>query len=194
MRRHLPFAAAAFALAALFSGCAGAPSPVASAPALGAERILPYVHVDGFGTETDEAAWIAWEFEAQSFVKYQVAFTSCTCRPESINERSLLYIEVAKSEKGGKIRKLWYEYWGDSQVFPAGGDRKQVETEFVPLFPNKKLDTLDKIDTIAGATVTTVNLKQITKAVLAYHNAKYPSPGIPEPADYVDATSSASEQ
>ena len=193
MRRHLPLAAAAFALAALLSACAGAPAPVASAPALGADRILPYVHVDGFGTETDEAAWIAWEFEAQSFVKYQVAFTSCTCRPESINERSLLYIEVAKSEKGGKIRKLWYEYWGDSPKFPSGSDRKQVESEFVPLFPNKKLDTLDQIDTIAGATVTTVNLKQIAKAVLAYHNAKYPAPGVPEPADFVDATSSATE-
>jgi len=193
MRRHLPLAAAAFALAALLSGCAGAPAPVASAPALGSDRILPYVHVDGFGTETDEAAWIAWEFEAQAFVKYQVAFTSCTCRPESINERSLLYIEVAKSEKGGKIRKLWYEYWGDSPKFPSGSDRKQVESEFVPLFPNKKLDTLDKIDTIAGATVTTVNLKQIAKAVLAYHNAKYPAPGVPEPADFVDATSSATE-
>jgi len=193
MRRHLPLAAAAFALAALLSACAGAPAPVASAPALGADRILPYVHVDGFGTETDEAAWIAWEFEAQAFVKYQVAFTSCTCRPESINERSLLYIEVAKSEKGGKIRKLWYEYWGDSPKFPSGSDRKQVESEFVPLFPNKKLDTLDKIDTIAGATVTTVNLKQIAKAVLAYHNAKYPAPGVPEPADFVDATSSATE-
>lgn len=193
MRRHLPLAAAAFALAALLSACAGAPAPAASAPAFGADRILPYVHVDGFGTETDEAAWIAWEFEAQAFVKYQVAFTSCTCRPESINERSLLYIEVAKSEKGGKIRKLWYEYWGDSPKFPSGSDRKQVESEFVPLFPNKKLDTLDKIDTIAGATVTTVNLKQIAKAVLAYHNAKYPAPGVPEPADFVDATSSATE-
>ena len=159
----------------------------------GSDRILPYVHVDGFGTETDEAAWITWEFEAQAFVKYQVAFTSCTCRPEPINERSLLYIEVAKSEKGGKIRKLWYEYWGDSPKFPSGSDRKQVESEFVPLFPNKKLDTLDKIDTIAGATVTTVNLKQIAKAVLAYHNAKYPAPGVPEPADFVDATSSATE-
>jgi hypothetical protein len=150
--------------------------------------------VDGFGTPTDTAAWIAWEFEAQSYVKYQVAFTSCTCRQESVNERSLLFVEVAKAETGGKIRKVWYNYWGDSPKFPSGVTRQDVEEGFVAKMVNQKLDTLDSIDTISGATVTTVNLKQILKALLAYHNARYPAKGVPEPADYVDAGTSATQQ
>lgn len=179
----------------LMAGCQALPAAKAAPAAtpLGGERILPYVHIDGFGTETDEAAWIAWEFEAQDFVKYQVAFTSCTCRPESINERSLLYLEIAKAESGGKIRKVKYEYWGDSQKFPSGLGREEVERDYVPLLANKKLEQVEKLDTISGATVTTVNLRQISAAVLKYHNAAYPAKGVPEPADYVDATSAASK-
>jgi hypothetical protein len=156
---------------------------------LGADQILPYVHVDGFGTETDDAAWIAWEFEALDFVKYQVAFTSCTCRQESINERSLLFVEIAKGETGGKIRKVWFEYWGDSPAMPSGITKAEIESQFMPKLVNKKLSSLDSVDTVSGATVTSVNVKQILKAILAYHNAKYPAAGMPEPVDVVDAVS-----
>lgn len=183
-------------VALLATSCAGAPAAVVAeaAPAPGSDQILPFVHIDGFGTPDDSFAWIAWEFEAQAYVKYQIAFTSCTCRPESINERSLLYVEIAKSETGGKIRKIYYEYWGDSPQMPSGVKRAEIEEGFVPLLVNKKLDTLDSVDVMTGATVTTVNLKQIAAAVLAYHNAKYPAVGIPEPEDYVDTTTGATKQ
>ncbi len=199
MKTHTSFVTLVLAGSVLFTlGCASAPqAPEAAAQAapavMGIEQILPYVHIDGFGSPTDTVAWIAWEFEAQAYVKYQIDYTSCTCRPESINKRSLLYVEIAKGEKGGKIRKLFFDYWGDSPKMPSGVTRAEIEEGFVPLLANKKLDTIGAIDTMSGATVTTVNLKQITSALLAYHNAKYPSVGMPEPEDYVDATTAATE-
>ena len=195
MKRSMLVAGALAVLAASLLGCVGAPQgkSTKTPSVFGADRILPFVHVDGFGTPEDMAAWIAWEFEAQSYVRYQIAFTSCTCRQESINERSLLFMEVAKAESGGKIRKIRYEYWGDSPKLPSGVSREEIEEGFVPRLVNKKLDTLDSVDAMSGATVTTVNLKQIISALLAYHNAKYPAVGVPEPADYVDAETGATK-
>ena len=173
----------------VLASCATAPSSGNVTGEIGTDQILPYVHIDGFGTPTDSAAWIAWEFEALNFVKYQVAYTSCTCRPESINARSLLYVEVSKAEAGGKILKLYFNYWGDSPKFPSGYTREEVEQNFMPLLVGQRAEAVEGVDVISGATVTTINLKQITGAILAYHNQKYPSIGMID--DDVDATSAA---
>lgn len=179
----------------LLSSCVGGPATKADAAqsVAGTELILPYVHVDGFGTPTDLPAWIGWEFEAQEYVRYQIAYTSCTCRQDSINKISMLFVEVAKSEKGGKTRKVSFDYWGDSPKMPAGVTREEIEEGFMPKLVNVKLDTLEDVDVMSGATVTTINLKQILAALLKYHNAKYPAIGVPEPEDYVDVVSAASE-
>ncbi|HPE90150.1 MAG TPA: hypothetical protein P5298_10475 [Spirochaetia bacterium] len=191
MRRLVIAAAiAAFAL----TGCATTGSDSGTAGALGVEQILPYVHIDGFGTPTDTPAWIAWEFEALSYVKYQVAYTSCTCRPESVNARSLLYVEVTKDERGGKIRKVTFDYWGDSPKFPSGLTRQDVEKGFMKTLPGNRADGIEAIDVVAGATVTTVNLRQILDALLDYHDAKYPAVGMNDDNDAVDATSSATSE
>ncbi len=181
-------------LSLAFSACVGNPeSRVPAAPAVpgGAEMLLPFTHIDGFGTPTDNIGWIAWEFEAIDFVKYQVAYVSCTCRPDSINKRSLLYVEVNKGGTGGKTRKVWFDFWGDSQAMPDGTTREEVEKGFMPKLVNIKATALDGIDAMSGATVTTVNLKQILKALLAYHDSKYTKPGMPEAPDYADAVSGA---
>ena len=57
MRKARTHAAALALLTAgvLLGGCAGTPAakaPAAAAP-MGADQILPYVHIDGFGTPTD---------------------------------------------------------------------------------------------------------------------------------------------
>ncbi|MBN1242215.1 MAG: hypothetical protein JXA15_05840 [Spirochaetales bacterium] len=183
-------ALAALALASCATAPAGAARP-ASIP--GAARILPVTHIDGFGTETDELAWIAWEFEAQTYVRYQIAYISCTCRQESVNKHSMLFLEIAKGSTGGRIHKITFDYWGDSPVMPEGTTRKEIEEGWMPQLVNVKLEDIQPIDTIAGATVTTVNLKQITKAVLDYHNAKYTA-AVEAPMFDVDATSSASSE
>lgn len=182
--------AAMLVLAACISSPAGTSSPQAVP---GSARILPVTHIDGFGTETDELAWIAWEFEAQTFVRYQIVYISCTCRQESVNKQSMLFLEIAKGKTGGRIHRIFFDFWGDSQVMPEGYTRKQIEEGFVPQFVNLKSPDIAKIDTISGATVTTVNLKQITKAVLAYHDAKYTA-AVEAPLYQVDATSAASSQ
>ncbi len=110
---------------------------------------------------------------------------------ESINARSLLYVEVSKAEKGGKIRKLGFNYWGDSPKFPSGYTREDVEQNFMPLLVGQRAESIEGVDVISGATVTTINLKQITGAILAYHNQKYPSVGMTDDNDDADATSSA---
>lgn len=197
MKKALPFLAIAAALAALaflVGGCTSAPasgSAAVSVPA-GTERILPYTHIDGFGTPSDQVAWLSWEFEALDFVKYQIDYISCTCRPDSINKQSLLYVEIAKGGTGGKIRKVWFDYWGDSPYMPDGTTREEIETNFMPKLVNTKAADVEALDTMSGATVTTVNLKQILGALLAYHNEKYAAPGLPEAPDYdVDAESGA---
>lgn len=177
----------------VLASCATSPSAAKAPSIVGVEQILPFVHIDGFGTETDTAAWIAWEFEALNFVRYQVAYTSCTCRPESINARSLLYVEVSKAEQGGKIRKLAFNYWGDSPKMPSGILREEIEQDFMPLFVGQRAGVIEDVDVISGATVTTINLKQITGALLAYHNQKYPSLGMNDDTDDTDATSAATE-
>jgi|GEM_PF-1832044 len=208
MKRTLIFGAAVIGLALSLGACAGSPSAASSsrgassgkqaAPAAPAQfpgdgQLLRFTHVDGFGTETEDTAWLAWQFEALDYVKYQVAYTSCTCRPESINKRSLLYVEVTKGGTGGKIRRVWFDYWGDSPVMPEGTKREEIEKNWMPKLDNQKLDGLAKIDTMSGATVTTVNLKTILKAILEYHNAHYGNASLPEAPDYVDATSSATK-
>jgi len=44
---------------------------------------------------------------------------------------------------------------------------------------------------MSGATVTTVNLKQILKALLEYHEAHYGNPSLPPAPDFVDSVSAA---
>lgn len=176
--------------ALVFASCVGAPATAPAAAMPGAARILPVVHIDGFGTPTDELAWIAWEFEAQTFVRYQIVYISCTCRQESVNKQSMLFLEIAKGSTGGRIHKISFDYWGDSPVMPEGVKRAEIEERYVPRFVNLKRDGIDAIDTISGATVTTINLKQITKAVLAYHDKKYTATA-EAPLLEVDATSSA---
>lgn len=188
--------AAFFALLPLlaFAGCATTGGAAGASGVIGVEQILPYVHVDGFGTPTDTPAWIAWEFEALGYVKYQIAYTSCTCRPESINARSLLFVEVTKDERGGKIRELKFDHWGDSPKMPSGVTKEEIVDGFMPLLVGQRLDTIESVDVISGATVTTVNLRQITEALLTYHNAKYPAVGISDDGDEPDATSSATSE
>lgn len=188
-------AALALALVAA-AGLMAAPKPAkataSKTPATpGLSQILSYTHIDGFGTPTPEVAWLAWEFEALDFVKYQVTYTSCTCRPESINKKSLLYIEVTKGGTGGKIRRVRFDYWGDSLVMPDGTTREEIEKKWMPKLPNKMGPGIAAIDTMSGATVTTVNLKQILKAVLEYHDAHYGNSGLPPAPDFVDTVSGA---
>lgn len=193
MKKAVIVATALAALVALAS-CASAPSGATAAASVpGAARILPVVHIDGFGTPTDELAWIAWEFEAQTFVRYQIVYISCTCRQESVNKQSMLFLEIAKGKSGGRIHRIFFDFWGDSPVMPEGVTRKEIEDGYVPKFVNVKSADIDPIDTIAGATVTTINLKQITKAVLAYHDAKYTA-AVEAPMYEVDATSAATSE
>lgn len=160
----------------LLSGCATTSTSVGKAKVpLGLEQILPYEHIDGFGTRTDSPGWIAWEFEAQGYVKYQIAFTSCTCRQESINVKSLLYVELTKQGPDSRIKRLMYNYWGDSPVTPVGNTREQIEENYMKKLAGRNRNNLDSVDVIAGATVTTVNLRQISAAILDYHIRNYPT-------------------
>jgi len=162
----------------LLGGCATSSAPAAGASKapkqLGVDQILPFVHIDGFGTETPSPAWLAWEFEAQGYVKYQITYTSCTCRQESINVKSTLYIEISKQGSKSRIKNLYFHYWGDSPVTPAGQTRDEIEKTFMAKMPGMDQKALADVDIITGATVTTINLKQIGAAILDYHKKNYP--------------------
>lgn len=189
-----PFLAVVVALLSL-GGCASSPAKAASATTarLGTEKILSYEHIDGFGTRTETPAWLAWEFEAQGYVKYQVVYTSCTCRQESINILSMLYVEVTKEGPDSRIKNLYFHFWGDSPVTPAGNTREQMEKEYMAKLPGKSKADVDSVDVITGATVTTINLRQIANAVLDYHVKHYPEDSGMEVPIGPDALSGATE-
>lgn len=104
----------------------------------------------------------------------------------------MLFLEIAKGKSGGLIHRVFFDFWGDSPVFPSGIKRAEIEAGYLPRFVNATRTDVQAIDTISGATVTTVNLKQIADAVLAYHDAKYRA-ATEAPMYDVDAASAATE-
>ena len=57
-------------------------------------KTIPYTQYASGGTATDLEAVILFENKNSTFTRYQVAYTSCTCRGAESNYRSVMYIEL----------------------------------------------------------------------------------------------------
>ena len=165
---------------------------------VGGFTLLPYPHFASGGVKQDLYAAILFENSNSTFTRYQVAFTSCTCRDAASNYRSVMYVEMlntAASAEEAKLRWLCFTdnegynvgVWGDSN--PIHGQptytAEYMDENFVaPLVGLTKadfdawggygtqVDGID-VDAVTGATVSTSNIMSVLRALFAYHAEKY---------------------
>lgn len=165
---------------------------------VGGFTLLPYPHFASGGVKQDLYAAILFENSNSTFTRYQVAFTSCTCRDAASNYRSVMYVEMlntAASAEEAKLRWLCFTdnegynvgVWGDSN--PIHGQptytAEYMDENFVaPLVGLTKadfdawggygtqVDGID-VDAVTGATVSTSNIMSVLRALFAYHAEKH---------------------
>ncbi|MBR2834990.1 MAG: hypothetical protein IKE43_04680 [Coriobacteriales bacterium] len=195
--------------------CGSAALPIAASQALATESVdeaeeqseyiqaggytlIPYTQYASGGIKTDVYAVILFENSNSTFTKYQVAYTSCTCRDAASNYRSVMYVELLNTKPTAEeatIRWITYGendgyiagFWGDSNPVHGRPDytAEYMEENFVAkLVKHSKADfdawggygtQIEGIDTdaVAGATVSTSNITSVLQALFAYHAAKY---------------------
>ena len=119
------------------------------------EGILYYDHLNGHGDVVeDHVAYILFEEEMQGFVKYQVAYLSCTCRPADVNFWNVIYIEVNKYTDDVKYISFSLDdplsshpytpgLWGDSSPTPSGKTLEDFTEQFIPWFTGKTMEDLE---------------------------------------------------
>ena len=89
-----------FALTACEDLCVGAecivqdPSGETPATTELPKNLIPFVHVNGEGHQTDKLAYVLLEYKLRDYVKYQVTYLSCTCRPGDYNYWNVAFIEI----------------------------------------------------------------------------------------------------
>ena len=165
---------------------------------VGGFTLLPYPHFASGGVKQDLYAAILFENSNSTFTRYQVAFTSCTCRDAASNYRSVMYVEMlntAASAEEAKLRWLCFTdnegynvgVWGDSN--PIHGQptytAEYMDENFVASLVGltkadfdawggygAQVDGID-VDAVTGATVSTSNIMSVLRALFAYHAEKY---------------------
>ena len=175
------------------------------------EDVLYYDHIDGYGIEDENhIAYILFEEEMQSYVKYQVAYLSCTCRASDVNYWQVIYIEVNKYTDDIKLISYGYDdptsnhpytagLWGDSSPTPdwpleEGGTKPGKTTDdfhemFIPWLLGK-----DSVD-LEGISVFT---NKVSSGVyegmnsISIDDATYTNPDTNEEIDLLDSFGGAS--
>ena len=159
---------------------------------------IPYTQYASGGTPTELEAVILFENKNSTFTRYQVAFTSCTCRGAESNYRSVMYIELLNTKETpeeasirqislGELDGVTVGLWGDSN--PIMG-----HPEYTPEYMDENLvqklvgtckaqydawegygDVIETVepDAVSGATVSTSNITSVIKGLFQYHADKY---------------------
>jgi hypothetical protein len=133
-------------------GCNGSTEDDAS---LNDITVLQFPHLDGHGHEIDKDMPILFEYEMRDYVKYQVAFVACTCRPPKDNFWSIVYMDIDKAT--GELLYMSFDtdssghydagVWGDSNPIPETGiTLEDFESDFIPWLVGKTHDDLDGIN------------------------------------------------
>lgn len=140
---------------------------IAEAPEATAEveGLIYYDHINGHGdVVTDHVAYILFEEEMLGFVKYQVAYLACTCRPADVNFWNTMYIEVNKFTDDVNFISFGYDdptsghpytagMWGDSSPTPSGKTKEDFAEQFIPWFFGKTMEDLDGINVFKDTSV-----------------------------------------
>ena len=165
---------------------------------VGGFTLLPYPHFASGGVKQDLYAAVLFENSNSTFTRYQVAFTSCTCRDAASNYRSVMYAEILNTAASAEEAKLRWVCFTDNEGYNVGvwGDSNPIhgqptytaeymdENFVTPLVGLTKADIdawsgygtqvvgID-VDAVTGATVSTSNIMSVLRALFAYHAEKY---------------------
>lgn len=159
---------------------------------------IPYTQYASGGTPTELEAVILFENKNSTFTRYQLAYTSCTCRGAESNYRSVMYIELLNTKDTADeaaIRSICFGakdgftvgMWGDSDPVYMRPDytKEYMDENFVQkLVGTTKaqydawegygdiLEPVD-VDAVAGATVSVSNISSVIRSLFQYHADKY---------------------
>ena len=161
-------------------------------------KTLSYTQYASGGTPTEMEAVILFENKNSTFTRYQVAFTSCTCRGPESNYRSVMYIELLNTKDTAEealIRSICFGekdgvtvgMWGDSNPVYMRPDytKEYMDENFVQkLVGTSKADfdawegygdILEAVDAdaVTGATVSVSNVTSVIRSLFQYHADKY---------------------
>ena len=159
---------------------------------------IPYTQYASGGTPTELEAVILFENKNSTFTRYQVAFTSCTCRGPESNYHSVMYIELLNnkdSAEEAKIRSISFGQlngvtvgmWGDSNPVYMRPDytAEYMDENFVQKLVGSCKADFDAwegygdipdavdADAVTGATVSVSNVSSVIQALFQYHADKY---------------------
>ena len=159
---------------------------------------FPYTQYASGGIPTELEAVILFENKNSTFTRYQVAFTSCTCRGPERNYRSVMYIELLNTKQTAEeasIRSISFGeldgatvgLWGDSNPVMGRPDytAEYMNENFVQALVGTSKAMYDgwdgygtmveavDADAVTGATVSVSNITSVLRGLFQYHAAKY---------------------
>ncbi len=161
-------------------------------------KTFPYTQYASGGTPTELEAVILFENKNKTFTRYQVAYTSCTCRGAEKNYSSVMYIELLNTKETadeasirritlGELDGTTVGLWGDSNPImghPEYTAEYMDENLLQKLVGTSKAqydawegygDVIETVepDAVSGATVSTSNITSVIKGLFQYHADKY---------------------
>lgn len=153
MKRFILIGTMVFALFVML-GCNGA-EDTNDRPTDAKITLLQFPHLDGYGNEVMRDMPILFEYEMRDYVKYQVAFVSCTCRAPRVNYWSVIYYDISKET--GEVLFMSFSndgtgdytagMWGDSDPIPGTGKTYQdFRDTFIPWLIGKNSSDLEGIN------------------------------------------------
>ena len=131
-----------------------------------------YMHQEGSGAQEPILGYILFENQTLDYVQYQIGYTSCLCRPQHENVRSLLYVEIRND---GTINDVRFDYWGESDPIPwtDGYGHEEFKKDYVEPAIGMSNEEIQQMDTISGATVSIANFQTVLDGLITYHTNKY---------------------
>jgi hypothetical protein len=131
-----------------------------------------YMHQEGSGAQEPILGYILFENQTLNYVQYQIGYTSCLCRPQPENVRSLLYVEIRND---GTINDIRFDYWGESEPIPwtGGYGYEEFRADFVEPAHGMSNSDIQQMDNVSGATVSVANFKTVLDGIMTYHENTY---------------------
>ena len=126
--------------------------------------VIPINHIDGPKEEDLFYAFVPFKYVARNYIKYQVTFISCTCRPADLNVWSTAYVELTLPDSGkikdAAVRFFSFDsdstkhylggFWGDSNPSPIAptATYEKFKAEMMPYYVGKTYAQLGGLGTI----------------------------------------------
>lgn len=125
-------------------------------------EVIPFSHIDGPKNNSDLYAFVNFQYEGRDFVKYQVSYVSCTCRPAAVNYWQTAYVELSLPDSKNPddiiLRNISFDkdpsgdynggLWADSNPTPAGVTYDIFKEEYISFFNGKENSYLKDLDTM----------------------------------------------